>query len=164
MTDTILLAGGSPTPVEFIVTADQVTILGDGTTEHPLHTTPGSVAVTTDGETILGDGTLADPIRMAIPLIAAARVDGFNAGVSFQSNSGFDLVTRSSAGVYELTLSNPPVDRAQTVPLVARQVTSAGSVTASVLVNGRIQVNAFNSSDAAQDIQFSIAVFSATLA
>jgi hypothetical protein len=63
MTETIVRSGGSPTSDEFLVTADQQTVLGDGSHDRPLHTNPDGVPASTDGVTILGDGTPGDPLR-----------------------------------------------------------------------------------------------------
>lgn len=61
MTDTKVVSSGVPHAVEFLVTADQVTIVGDGTTENPLRSgTEAGVQIENDGVILPGGpfGTL----------------------------------------------------------------------------------------------------------
>ena len=100
-------------------------------------------------------------------LIAAARVDAFaggSPGILFQSMYGFKPgPTRSSPGVYELTLASPPKSHDQTVVLVSRHNSGVGEIQAYVLSNGHIQINNFDGANAQADTQFSIAVFQVPL-
>ncbi len=54
MADTKLISGGVPHSAEYLVTADQVTIVGDGTTEDPLRVSAegSGIAVQQDGSAI----------------------------------------------------------------------------------------------------------------
>jgi hypothetical protein len=73
MADTTILHGGSPNPAEVVVSADQHTILGDGTARSPLRVNLGVVgggvgnpviiAAAVDSMTILGDGTARAPLH-----------------------------------------------------------------------------------------------------
>ncbi len=63
------------------VVTDGVTILGDGTSSHPLHS--GDVAVTVDGVSILGNGTLGDPLHQDPGPI----IQEFRAGVLLAINA-----------------------------------------------------------------------------
>jgi len=62
MTEVRTIAGGPPVPSLTLVQADQQTIVGDGSHEHPLHA-GASGGVVTDGVTILGNGTAGNPLR-----------------------------------------------------------------------------------------------------
>jgi hypothetical protein len=65
---------------------------------------------------------------------------------------------RASPGVYELTLSNPPLSNAQTIVEVTPLGPAQFEVVATVLGNGHIQINMFNSVGAAADDPFFITV------
>jgi hypothetical protein len=105
--------------------------------------------------------------KTRIELTAAARVNSFGGGspgIQFQSMSGFKPgPTRSSPGVYELTLASPPKDNDQTVVLVTRHNSGVGEIQGSVLSNGHIQINNFDGANAQADTQFSIAVYEVPL-
>ncbi len=62
MSEIKTIAGGPPVPSTTLVQTDQVTILGDGSHERPLHGGSSS-GVSTDGTTILGNGTPGNPLH-----------------------------------------------------------------------------------------------------
>jgi len=100
-------------------------------------------------------------------LIAAARVNAFGGGspgIQFQSMYGFKPgPTRSSPGVYELTLAAPPKHNEQTVVIATRHNSGVGEIQANVLSNGHIQINNFDGGNVQADTQFSIAVYQVPL-
>ena len=130
MTDTAIVSGGARNNVLALVSADQITILGDGTTEDPLRATGGEISVvtdnvtilgngttddplhtgqvpvTTDQSTILGDGTAGDPLRAFPTFVAAAIVNPF---FGYIDQAGFTgSVVTPGPGEYQLTMANPP--------------------------------------------------------
>jgi hypothetical protein len=106
MADTMTVSGGVRTNVQTLVSADQITITGDGTTENPLRATGGTISVVTDDTTILGNGTTEDPLRAFPPVIAAA---GVNSNGIYIEQFGFTgTIGTPATGEYQLTIANPP--------------------------------------------------------
>lgn len=55
--------GGSPVAAEYGVSADQTSVMGNGTIHDPLRAVPGGVGVAVDDVSIAGDGTTDDPLH-----------------------------------------------------------------------------------------------------
>lgn len=68
-----ILRGGNPYNGLVPVKADDVSILGNGTTESPLSVNPDAITVHVDDVTIAGDGSSGDPLHV-LPLGLADRV------------------------------------------------------------------------------------------
>lgn len=183
MTDTAIVSGGVRNDALSRVSADQSTILGDGTTEDPLRATGGSISVATDEVTILGDGTegdplhagdvsvtadlstilgngtTGDPLRIALPAIAAGLV---NSDGTFLSQSGFASLTHPGAGQYSFLLTSPPVNVNDTIPVATILNASVAGQITFVLTVGGFDVVTYNASGVATDRLFSIVVYDLT--
>ena len=117
---------------------------------------PGGL-VSADQTTILGDGTADNPLRVAAGLIAAhVRLMGTDA--DFLAQSGFAGITRMGVGVYELELLVAAPDVTGIVPTCTAVAALLGTVVASGLNETTIQVNRFNSAGAPVDASFYIHV------
>lgn len=102
-----IVTGRSPTQADALVSADQVTIVGDGTKQNPIRAVGSALVLA--------------------PVIAAARV---NSGYSFLSQVGFTgIVPFTPVGVYSLTLANPPADINNLVADAAQVGVAAGALT-----------------------------------
>jgi len=185
MTDTAIVSGGTRNNVLALVSADQITILGDGTTEDPLRATGGTISVvtdnvtilgngttddplhagqvpvTTDQYTILGDGTAGDPLRAFPTFVAAATV---NSNGTYIEQSGFTgSIGTPGTGEYQLTMENPPISGPNGIVV---QITVGGLVggQSSYLFdsNSVVHVHTFDSGGVAAVRVFSISMFSLT--
>jgi len=94
-----------------------------------------------------------------VKVVAAAKVNAFlspSPGIEFQANAEFESATRSSAGVYTLTLEH------HTSPNALLQVTPNNTaeftIVATQIDKKTIQVNAFNNDGFAADTAFYITV------
>lgn len=165
MTDTAIARGGARNDAQSRVSADQGTIVGDGTTENPLRATGGgSISVATDGVTILGNGTAGEPLRtsapaVGIPVIAAGLV---NVDGTFLSQIGFATLTHPGPGQYSFQLSNPPVIVNNAVPVATILNGSVAGQVTFIIVPGGFDVVTYNAAGVATDRLFSIAVFDLT--
>ena len=99
MADTFIRRGGPTVGSDVVVSADQSTIEGDGTTSHPLHAVPGGVPVAVDGVTIQGDGTLGDPLHV-VPDSVPVATDG-------QTIAGNGTTGDPLRATLDLVLDNP---------------------------------------------------------
>lgn len=109
MTDVKHTAGGPSVPVTTLVQCDQVTILGDGSHEHPLRVAGdvlnngggggggggsggggggGATTVTTDGTTIIGDGSPGSPLHTPGGGVAASSYRAGYRGGSVTARPG----------------------------------------------------------------------------
>jgi len=95
------------------------------------------------------------PTNGAIPVIAAASVNGINPAAFF-SNKGFVSVTRVSAGVYTLPLVSPPANDANAIVHVTVQ---SGTVSGDATVTGGVVTVGMTS---AVDTNFYITVYDNT--
>jgi hypothetical protein len=98
-----------------------------------------------------------------VELIAAAQVAVSGVApapvsTGFNSSFGFENVTRTGAGGYDLKLEHKH-DVKKLVINVTRNSPSAGSAAVSQPSDRHIQVNTFDASDAAADVSFYVAVF-----
>ena len=88
---------------------------------------------------------------IAVGLVAA---DG-----SFASQSGFVSVSHVSTGRYALTLSNPPADITDVVPVGMVANTTGSQIAFANISSSVFDVYTFDGSGAAADMPFSIAVY-----
>ncbi len=80
---------GVPYPVAGIITADQKTIIGDGTIAHPLEAVAGGAGVVVDNVSIGGDGTEEAPLH-TLPDGTAVLTDGVT--ISGDGTTGNPLI------------------------------------------------------------------------
>lgn len=82
MTDTLVRTAGPNTPDVYMVTADQETILGNGTTQDPLRTgasTTGSFQAELTSSRVLGTAVRA---TTTTPTVGVVRVSGASSGIT----------------------------------------------------------------------------------
>ncbi len=137
MSDTKTIAGGPVIPSTTLVQADQVTILGDGSRERPLHSSSGG-GVVVDGITILGNGTIADPIH-------AGPVDGtyqaaFRNGTPLPGMPVFiSFVDQSSTGDVT-TVQSTFVDASDDGNGLAGALATTSGIVSRVNLDGSVQI------------------------
>jgi hypothetical protein len=96
-----------------------------------------------------------------VELIAAAQVTADPSAITFLSNFGFKTATRSSPGVYSLTLDhhhNPD----HLVVGVTRSGSTSGEITASLPTGDKVDsvtISNFDDTDAAADTAFFVTVY-----
>lgn len=159
MADSVTVSGGVRNNVQALVSADQETITGDGTTENPLRAISGTISV--DDVSILGNGTAGNPLRAAIPVIAAANVN--SNGVYLEQKGFTGDVENPNTGEYLLTLSTPlpPGAVNSLVPMISIAGFIGGQSSYLFDANNNIiHVYTFDSSGAAASRIFSICVLS----
>ena len=180
MADSMSVSGGVRNNVQSLVSVDQVTITGDGTTEHPLQANIGEVPVTTDHVTILGNGTTGDPLRAgevpvttdhvtilgngttgdplrAFPqVIAAASVNSIGTYIAQIGFTG--AIGTPSTGQYQLTMADPPLSTAFLVLSITVSFAGGGQATYDFDSNDVVHVYTFDGSGSASDRFFSISI------
>jgi hypothetical protein len=78
-----------------------------------------------------------------LPIIAAARVQGFTPGEGFLSNKGFLSFTRNGIGDYSLALVSPPPDNNCIVSLTLNTQLSVAVVVSAKVIGGIVHVSIF---------------------
>jgi hypothetical protein len=188
MTDIRTTSSGSPVSSAVLVSADQVSIIGDGSHANPLHAVPGGVSVTTDGVTILGNGTTGSPLHAGsvsvttdgttiagngtagsplrttelIRIIAGALVNSDGSFPGINNHPGFLSVAHTGTGVYTLVLTSYPAISNNLMV----EVTQAGMVAGSSAWIGttppNIVIRTFDSTGTLADRVFTITCFDTT--
>ena len=129
-----ILSGGAPTQSENLVSADQVTILGDGTKANPLRGAGG------------------------IPLLATAAIN--SDGTVLQSQ-GVAVVTHVGTGNYSIQLTNPPTQNDVIPQVTPKGTTVPVGYVASVNAFSTIIVHLFDDTNTAADFPFYLTVTNA---
>lgn len=133
-----IVSGRSPTQADALVSADQVTIVGDGTKLNPLR-------------------AVAPPVL--VPVIASARV---TAGATFVAQKGFLGVSLVLPGVFTLTLENPPADTTKLAVVVTQLGVLAGMSSAASGPPNLVGVTTRDGAGAVASRDFMVTVYDLT--
>lgn len=133
MTDVVRRAGGATLDAGSLVTADQASILGDGSRDNPLR----AGAIAADQSTILGSGTRGDPLRAGL---AGGSFRARFRGGSIVPAPGIPVFSSLVASPGELMVQPTDIRAADPALTSARLFASTLGVVAGVREDGSVDV------------------------